>query len=270
MATMARSWDLKVKRAEKHLKELKTELRRYAAKKPYRAVRVRQPRGQRHIWRYVLEMTEQPDPMLAVITGDCLFNLRSALDHLAVGMAPNSRRNSAAWPVEFTDPWEVRRDGSCVYDEERRKSFASKVKGIDPKAVAMIKFAQPYEREHPEVDTIALISRLENADKHRQLITLGSGIRKLHTLVRVGDEILEQGDLGFRGEGAEVAKFAFPSRPDLKESEVHVEISGTATVAIKIADVDGNFPMPTALEALVHFMRDVAIPEFTPYVREET
>jgi hypothetical protein len=71
-----------------------------------RAVRVRQPKGQRHVWLYRLEMTEEPDPMIPVIMGECLYDLRSALDHLAVAMAPRKRKANAAFPVEATDPWE--------------------------------------------------------------------------------------------------------------------------------------------------------------------
>jgi hypothetical protein len=50
-----RSWDLKVQRAERHLDEVKAAMAAYASGNPYRAVRVRQPKGQRHVcstgWR---------------------------------------------------------------------------------------------------------------------------------------------------------------------------------------------------------------------------
>jgi hypothetical protein len=53
-----RSWDLKVQRAGWHLDEVKAAMAEYAGRNPYRAVRVRQPKGQRHVWLYRLEMTE--------------------------------------------------------------------------------------------------------------------------------------------------------------------------------------------------------------------
>ena len=104
-----RSWDLKVERAEHHLDEVKTKMAAYAARNPFRATRVRQPRGQRHIWLYRLEMTEEPDPMIPVIVGECLYDLRSALDHLAVAMAPRSRKASAAFPGGVDRPMRERR-----------------------------------------------------------------------------------------------------------------------------------------------------------------
>jgi hypothetical protein len=42
-------------------------------------------------------MTEEPDPMIPVIIGEGLYNLRSALDHLAVPIAPRNRKASAAF-----------------------------------------------------------------------------------------------------------------------------------------------------------------------------
>ena len=97
--------------------------------------------------------------MIPVIIGECLYDLRSALDHLAVAMAPKNRRSSAAFPVEGTDPWEKDAVGAFVHDEERRRSFTSKVKGMPAEAVMMIREAQPYQRDHPELETLGLLIR---------------------------------------------------------------------------------------------------------------
>jgi hypothetical protein len=121
-------------------------------------------------------MTEEPDPMIPVIIGECLYDLRSALDHLAVAMAPRRRKANAAFPVETTDPWEKDAAGIFVYPDERRQSFTSKIKGIPADAVEMIMKAQPYQREGSELETLSPISRLENADKHRTLIAIGHGV----------------------------------------------------------------------------------------------
>jgi hypothetical protein len=111
MSTDRRSWHLKVERADQHIEEVKAAMAAYAGRRPFRAVRVRQPKAQRHIWLYRLEMTEEPDPMIPVIIGECIYDLRSALDHLAVAMAPRNRKASAAFPVEWTDPWETDETG---------------------------------------------------------------------------------------------------------------------------------------------------------------
>jgi len=272
-----RSWDLKVERAEKHLEEVKDQITAYALKHPYRPVRARQPKGKRNIWLYRLEMTEEPDPMIPIIVGECLYGIRSALDHLAVAMAPRSRKGSAAFPVEATDPWKRNDKGAFVYDEERRISFTSKIRGIPADAVAMIKEAQPYRRDRPEVDALALISRLENADKHREPVGMSYGLAKFESQVRFRNHVLAQrSEPGLYEHGAEVAKFDFgfayrtdPTFRPPPESEVQVEFSGTAAVAIKVAGIEGHFGMPESLEILVAWMRDVAIPELSPFVRKD-
>jgi hypothetical protein len=99
MSAGQRSWDLKVQRAGQHLEEVREAVAAYASRNPYRAVRARQPRGQRQIWFYRLEMTEEPDPMIPVIIGECLYDLRSALDHLAVAMAPGKGRQAPPSPL---------------------------------------------------------------------------------------------------------------------------------------------------------------------------
>ena len=121
--------------------------------------------------------------MIAVIIGEILYDLRSALDHIAVSMAPNSRKSKAGYPVEVTDPFAKDDDGAFIYDEERRRSFTSKIKGMPADAVAMIMHGQPYTRQYSELETLALLNRLENADKHRELVTLGAGIMDIRTIV---------------------------------------------------------------------------------------
>ena len=87
-------------------------------------------------------------------------------------------------------------------------------------------------------------------------------------MVTVGGEAIKQGTAGFRPDGAEVAKFGFRNHVP-RESEVTVEVSGTATIAIKVADVEGYFGMPESLEVLIGWMRDSVIPDFTPFVRPD-
>jgi hypothetical protein len=268
MSVGQRSWDLKVQRAGQHLDEVKAAMATYTSHNPYRAVRVRQPKGQRHVWLYRLEMTEEPDPMIPVIIGECLYDLRSALDHLAVAMAPKKRKASAAFPVETTDPWARNEAGEFVYGDERRQSFTSKVKDMPAEAVGMIIKAQPYQREKSELETLSLISRLENADKHRSLIVVGHGIRDARSVVTAVGQGIKQEPAGFREDGAEIAKFGFTGQVP-GESEVTVEVSGTATIALKVAGTGGCFAMPESLEILVRWVRDSAIPEFGPFTRPD-
>ena len=135
-------------------------------------------------------------------------------------------------------------------------------------AIEMMRTAQLYQRRDSERETLGLISRLENADKHRQLITVGRGVANARSVVTVGGEAIKQESVGFRPDGTEIAKFSFRNRTPT-ETKVNVEVSGTATIAIKVADVAGYFGMPESLEILIGWMRDSVIPDFTPFVLME-
>ncbi len=67
----------------------------------------------------------------------------------------------------------------------------------------MIRKAQPYQRENSEIETLSLISRLENADKHRTLIATGHGVMNARSVVTVSGEAIKQETAGFRENGAE-------------------------------------------------------------------
>ena len=99
-----RSWRLKIARAEHHLSDLRHLVESCQDGHHYRAVCPNPPRRPTH-WRFVLEITEPPDPQIAVVLGDLLFNVRSALDHVAVACAPSDRKRQAGFPVRFVPSW---------------------------------------------------------------------------------------------------------------------------------------------------------------------
>jgi hypothetical protein len=71
---------IKLARAEVHLKELEGRLQDWQVSKPYSVTGAIEPDNRDQLWKVATE--PMPPPDLAVI-GDILFNLRSALDHLA-------------------------------------------------------------------------------------------------------------------------------------------------------------------------------------------
>lgn len=101
------SWWLKLDRAEKHLQELEVEICRYGERRPYLTERLVQPKGQRHLWKYAIRFTEQPDQNIALIVGDAAHNMRCALDHLAVAMSDKRHRALASFPIESKPIWDA-------------------------------------------------------------------------------------------------------------------------------------------------------------------
>ncbi|MFC1981784.1 hypothetical protein ACFLVN_06060, partial [Chloroflexota bacterium] len=66
---MTDDWWLKVRRAEKHMVDINHEAMRYANSEPYSFTRIRLPDSKKEI-RGRFHITEQPDPMIAVMLGD--------------------------------------------------------------------------------------------------------------------------------------------------------------------------------------------------------
>lgn len=230
--------------------DIRREARRYANSHPYEAVRIRQPKSQQNVWRYRLRITDQPDPMISAVLGDFVHNLRSALDHVIVASSkPRSARANAGFPISTDDLWA--RDAKRRYivrDSERRKSFNRSIAGLHPQAQTLVKGVQPYRRPSQAGQNIlAIISRLENADKHRELIAVGSGLENRVTTTitargEVEEYIVPLGRNQFLKDGTEVLHATWIRSPPLQESEVDVQCRGTAAITIKVTDIGGNRP----------------------------
>lgn len=219
------SWHLKLSRAEKHLEEFNSLVREFAAENPYSVLKVVETDDDGHdIFAYRLDL---PKPNAAwmgpVIAGDVLFNIRSALDHLAVELAPRNRRRKASFPLVTVDIEE--RDTSGTYRHaDARNSFNAAVKGIPPDARAIIEALQPYRFPRPGDDPrdhgMAVLSQLQNADKHRELLVSLWGLKD--TAVTIDGKM-----------------FGPARRPVGHEAELHrsgshvdVEVSGSILVGL--------------------------------------
>ena len=242
---MNRDWWLKYQRAEKHMVDIQEEARRYASSNPYGFTRIRLPDSQNEI-QCRFRITEQPDPMIAVMLGDFIHNLRSVRDYVVVASDNPSLR----------------------------KYFEAATEGLYPNARAIIIELQPY-RFKGLVNSISLgeISRLENADKHRQLITIGCGGKDctLSFTVRGFDEpfeyhrVLDAGGQFLKDDTVipfilppDFSKIRHPDGAFIKPSDMKMHLSTTAKILLKIPVVGGNEP-PT--DSLIDNFMSVALYE---------
>ena len=255
---MTDSWWLKVKRAQKHMVDIYHLARAYSETHPYEFIRVRLPNRHRKA-RYTVRITEQPDPMLAVMVGDFVHNLRSALDHIVAANVPRKERKSAYFPVSREDLWAIDDHGNFVVkDDKRRDDFERAIRGLKPRARAAVVIAQPYRGTLVDQELLGIISRLENADKHRELAVVLSGVSRVRAIAadRMGIWV----DRTERGvvypDGATIDWEVLADNPT-PASEVDVQFSATATVDISVTSTGGNLPpIHIALEAsLLNMLR---------------
>jgi len=270
---MAKSWRLKVDRAEVHIKEVEGYIDAFAKKHPYEAFLAPRLKKKPHIWHHHLRITEQPDEMIAVVIGEILYDYRSALDHLACALNPRSRRGSAYFPIETKPIWDNNPDGSWVLvgeaHDKARDSFGTAVKGMKPEAVTLIKSVQPYQlRDGDEPAVLDLLNRLENRDKHQELVTVSSWVSDItaHMVGSWGDNEIFCGDVEDGANLFTTDWYHLGGRLIPPESEVNVKISGIPKVSLKIGDIDGLGRLPLMLENMTLQVRHI-FDALEPYLK---
>ena len=154
--------ELKVERADKHLHDLRVNLdafyRVVQAEKSKFLVREIEPISGDEIFK-IVAVPEVP-PMISVIAGDILFNLRSALDHLAFQLVIANPACTSKKGIYFP------------FGENEPDYMASESRGVietfAKTAVERIDALKPYKGGN---DFLWWLCRLNNIDKHRLLIT---------------------------------------------------------------------------------------------------
>lgn len=174
---------VKIQRARKNVDEAAAFIKSYLDKKPFTVSYKRDPATRRLI--YYVSSVEEPDPELSGIVGDALHNLRSALDHIAyqlvmigTGQTPSRRVYFPIW------------DSQAKYESKGRRQ----IEGARPEAITAVDGIRPYKGGN---DRLWQLQKLNNVDKHRLLIMVGSalsGVNIAETLYRgMRETLLEQG-----------------------------------------------------------------------------
>lgn len=260
------SWWLKLARAEKHLNDLEIEIACYAHDRPYR-IEQTTSKGNRGQFSYAIRFTSEPDPRMRLILGDAIHNARSSLDHLAAAMVPSSRRDKASYPILMRDLWAVDEAGEFVIpDDEARASFERAVRGMVPEAVALLLEMQPFRiGVNAPQDALGILSRFENADKHRNLSTLEPGIQDGVAVISARGRYGAQPAPGFRHDTAEIANFNWPDfDPPLTDSEAAVELYGPVVIAVKTIG-EGGYTNLAEFREVLRYLREDIVPALEPF-----
>ncbi len=157
-----RNHELKLDWALHHLQGLESEIAIWLESKPHRLIHDFDIKSGEKL--LMAELLEPVPPKFTLIIGDCLHNLRSALDNLVYELAiaytgidplPERRARVLEFPI-FTD--RTMTPGEC----------RNKIGCIHPDAQAIIKELQPYERgKDARKYTLSVLHDLSIKDKHR-------------------------------------------------------------------------------------------------------
>ncbi|MBA4116348.1 MAG: hypothetical protein H0X71_07930 [Rubrobacter sp.] len=147
-------------RALHHLESLKAEIAAWVEEGPYRTwTEPDVDSTKKVLW---VEVLDTPPSELSLIVGDCLHNLRCALDNLALELAIARNEGPVSSNVE-------RDSGFPIQVEQDANKLDSMLGGIDPLAKAEIERLQPYTRGErlAKTDPLWWLNKLNNMDKHR-------------------------------------------------------------------------------------------------------
>jgi hypothetical protein len=170
---------LKLARSEEHLGALHNSMERFLQSQFYEPVAEANP--ERGVFIRV-ENVQEPPPEWELLIGEFVYNVRSAVDHLAYELArlhlgdplPVSIATSSEFPI-FNNGRDFRFGRRDKRGRRSRRpgvpgSGLHKIRGVSQPARTAIERLQPYHRrKNPGAGALWLLEELSNIDKHRQL-----------------------------------------------------------------------------------------------------
>ena len=237
--------NLKITRAEQHLSDLRRALTGYLESQPYGAMYEYDPSYGSRVRG--LRITEHPPPGFAAYVGDCLHNLRSALDYLAwelvlaAGQTPNDRTE---FPI-FSEPLKY------------SKAASIRLTGVSPAPLATVEALQPYHNGQSFADhPLWILHRLSILDKHRSLLLAGAWVEGAD-LFTVGSRV---------DPNTWTTVFV---RPTALEPDVDLLDYARRSffVTLQQTEIAPRRPVVEVLAELVQFVRDSVLPELEPFLR---
>jgi len=169
----------KLRRAHMHREDFERRVRRFVHTKAYTAVREDDVEAGKRRW--IVQVHKRP-PLIrwGALLGECLFDFRSALDHLALDLAVANTSGPLSAEVEEKSEFPI-----FWKRTPTKRELDNRIGSIHPDARRLIEKMQPYGRK----DRAALkyLDALHNFDKHRTL----------HLVVGVGTGLAHFGDMDF-------------------------------------------------------------------------
>jgi hypothetical protein len=247
----------KFDRAQKHLAELNAAIAPYIAVREHTVSERHEPKSDpANPWTYRVTVDGALDQRWAYIAGDVLFNLRCALDHMAVALNPRKMKSSVYFPIFNENPW-ARQPGTRRYvqrDPTSRRNFTRWTSLMDSEAAAHIKSVQPYHDASRLNEHVAYnLSRFHNADKHKQELVQVTGVAPDHLVFTFpgGKTVLPpsrlpNGPAGLK-DGAVIARVP---------NQMKVQFFGSALIGIGNSR-DALYAIPGLLNVMAGWVSDV-------------
>ncbi len=216
------------------------------------------PKREHTEWSYRLSLDPvEPDETFPIVLGDFLFNVRSALDHLVIAIAPSKRKSKASFPIFTKDPLATDKTSGDYLDTDAARKWLSWTDGLPRGCLAALRALQPYETARnfsiPVKDQpLALLSALHNADKHRNLVGVGTGLR--HAEITIGERSFSHVPVLKNGALIHTSR-----------TQVQMQIEGAAVIGVGGANEPRDFH--EVANAILGFVNIEILPRLERFLR---
>jgi len=224
--------------------------------------------GRPRVRAFRLRFTSKPDPTLALVVGDFLYNVRSGLDHLAASLVPAANRRSVMFPILREAVWTMpHEEGEAAERTRARERWQTCTRGMKDEAVAIIIQAQPVnlEASYPNFHVLDVLNRLSNRDKHERLTVVSHGLCDVACEWRTpSGELIEapssdsnlKADEGLK-DGAKI---------HVPENAVAVELHGATTLGVPMGPRGEHVEIPLTFRELMRVVRENLALPLAPYL----
>jgi hypothetical protein len=183
VVTGLESAKLKLIRAAEHIKTIDQSTWRYARRKPHKIIT--DAKGEE-----TADIRKAPPDEIAILAGETVYQLRSALDHLAFDLVKLNRAGKplpARWEEDCCFP--LRHNlAKGTAPPLPQTDFSKYLPNITAAAFAFIEGVQPYYG-FGSAKILGWLARLSNIDKHRHLNVIEAKLRHHEDLTTIHGRI---------------------------------------------------------------------------------
>lgn len=262
-----RGVEAKLERAKEHLESLEAQIAVFLRGQPYSLVE----NLDRKTCTYTVKarIKRQPPLRIATTAGDCIHNLRSALDHMIVGLCIDA----GTWPEDDEDGNGKRkrpfrpRFPICDTEDFWNNVHKGNLKGLSDAAIAQVRAFQPYNGYmggSPQSHPLWHLETWWNRDKHNLLVPAFGYIEdftKLRYLTTgvgeiVAEELLPPEETVDDDTNLLKVTYAFC------EPHSKVEMCGNVTFDIALQNTP---PLDVYLTEMYHYVKGIVWAKIKPF-----
>jgi hypothetical protein len=255
-------------RAQYHLTNLQSEIDAWVDEGPLQTwiqTEADDENPKKYLYCQVLR---KPPSHLSLIIGDCLHNLRSALDNLAFELALEHTQGPMSKEIEEASAFPIQH----LQTKKSNKRFKDMTEGIDPKAKQAIADLQPYNRGAKFAsDSLWQLNELSRRDKHRlppvaSLVT----IRSLTYFVPEGIETAEVNMMvtGFEGR-APVVNYPALDKTGAKVKDIDFNLIFSVGFSYLVPKNLLGRQIPEVLENIYTHITDRVLPPLQSFLHRQ-